>query len=58
MLDITPGKNNELLMFAENLGNIPPNTALMVITDGSKRYEVRLAADLKNNASVRFELRK
>ena len=58
MLDLTPGKNNELLMFAENLGNIPPNTALMVITDGSKRYEVRLAADLKNNASVRFELRK
>ena len=30
----------------------------MIITDGINRYEVRLSADLKNNASVRFELKK
>ncbi len=56
-LNIEPGKNNELVLFAENLGNIPPNTALMIINDGSSRHEVRLSADLKNNASVRFELK-
>ncbi|MBL0146267.1 MAG: LamG domain-containing protein [Chitinophagaceae bacterium] len=28
--------NNELVMYAENLGSIPPNTALMVIYDGKK----------------------
>ncbi len=56
-LNIEPGKNNDLVLFAENLGNIPPNTALMIINDGSSRYEVRLTADLKNNASVRFELK-
>jgi len=56
-LDLVAGKTNELVLYADNLGDIPPNTALMVITDGSNRYEVRLAADLKNNASVRFELR-
>jgi hypothetical protein len=25
---------NEITMFADNLGAIPPNTALMVVTDG------------------------
>lgn len=56
-LTIEPGKTNELILFAENLGNIPPNTALMVITDGTSRHEIRLSADLKNNASIRFELK-
>lgn len=56
-LNLEAGKSNELVMYAENLGTIPPNTALMVITDGTNRYEVRLSADLKNNASVRFELK-
>jgi len=56
-LNIEAGKNNDLVIFAENLGNIPPNTALMIINDGSSRHEVRLSADLKNNASVRFELK-
>jgi N-acetylmuramoyl-L-alanine amidase len=56
-LTIEPGKANELLIFAENLGTIPPNTALMIITDGKTRHEVRLSADLKNNALVKFELK-
>ncbi|MGG9962876.1 N-acetylmuramoyl-L-alanine amidase family protein [Ferruginibacter sp. SUN106] len=56
-LELVPGKTNELVLFADNLGTIPPNTALMVITDGTSRYEVRLAADLKNNASIRFEFK-
>ena len=57
-LDLLTNKSNELVLYADNLGNIPPNTALMVITDGFSRYEVRLSADLKNNASVRFEFSK
>ena len=57
MLELAEGKTNELVLYADNLGDIPPNTALMVITDGISRYEVRLSADLKNNASVRFELK-
>jgi N-acetylmuramoyl-L-alanine amidase len=54
-LEVEPGKTNELVLFADNLGNIPPNTALMIITEGGDRHEIRLSADLKNNASVRFE---
>ena len=56
-LTIEPGKPNELVLFAENLGTIPPNTALMIINDGSTRHEVRLSSDMKNNAEVKFELK-
>lgn len=45
---------NELTMYAENLGEIPPNTALMIITDGEKRYEVRISSDLKKSGTIRF----
>ncbi len=55
-LNLVPGKTNELILFADNLGNISPNTALMIITDGTTRHEVRLSADMKANASVKFEL--
>jgi len=56
-LNLAGGKTNELILYADNLGDIPPNTALMIITDGFNRYEVRLSADLRNNASVRFEIK-
>ena len=45
---------NELTMYAENLGMIPPNTALMIVTDGDKRYEVRISSDLKKSGTIRF----
>ena len=45
---------NELTMYAENLGKFPPNTALMVVLDGDKRYEVRIASDLKKSGTIRF----
>ncbi len=45
---------NDLTMYAENLGEIPPNTALMVVTDGDKRYEIPVTSDLKNSGTVRF----
>jgi len=45
---------NELVMYAENLGSIPPNTALMVVTDGTNRYEVRIASDLEKSGAIRF----
>lgn len=45
---------HELSMFANNLGEFPPNTALMVISDRQMRYEFYLSASLKQNASVRL----
>ncbi len=45
---------NELVMYAENLGEIPPNTALMVVNDGDNRYEVRIASTLEQSGTIRF----
>lgn len=54
-LDASTGEAvNELTMYAENLGEIAPNTALMVVMDGEKRYEVRISSDLKNSGTIRF----
>jgi hypothetical protein len=44
----------DITMFADNLGSIPPNTALMVVTDGDKRYEIRMAANMNENATLRI----
>lgn len=48
---------HELIMVAENLGEIAPNTALMVITAGKKRYEVFLTSNETRNAKVVIEYR-
>jgi hypothetical protein len=45
---------NELSMYADNLGSIPPNTALMIVTDGKKQYEMRLSSNLEKNAMIRI----
>lgn len=46
---------HEITLFAENLGSIPPNTALIVITAGSKRYELFASASLEENAVLVFD---
>lgn len=49
---------NEISLFAENLGLIPPNTALMVIYDGKTKHEVRLSSNLEKNATIRIKKKK
>jgi hypothetical protein len=44
----------EVIMVGENMGTIPPNTALMIINTGGKRYQLYLASDEQKNAMVRF----
>lgn len=44
----------ELIMVGENLGSIPPNTALMIVYAGNKRYQLYLTSDEQKNAMVRF----
>ena len=45
---------NIITMYAENLGTIPPNTALMIVRDGDKRYEVRMESDMGKSGTVIF----
>jgi len=49
-----PNTDYELMMYADNLGKIPPNTSLMIITAGSKRYELRISSSEKKSAVIRF----
>lgn len=49
--------HHEVVMVAENLGSIPPNTSLMIITAGNKRYEVFISSTEQRNAKVVFDLK-
>ena len=48
--------HHELVMVADNLGRIPPNTSLMVITAGKKRYEIFISSSEQKNAKVLIDL--
>lgn len=47
----------ELVMYADNLGDIPPNTALMMVTAGAQKFEVFLSSTEEKSAAVRFVYR-
>ena len=51
---LTPdmGDSLQLIMYAENLGSIPPNTGLLILQDGNDRYEIRFAGDLQKNSAI------
>lgn len=44
--------HHEFIMVANNLGSIPPNTALMVVKTGGKRYELFISSNEEKNAKV------
>jgi hypothetical protein len=44
----------EVVMYADNLGDIPPNTALMMVTSGDQKFEVFLSSTLEKSAAIRF----
>lgn len=46
---------HELVMVAENLGRIPPNTSLMIVEAGGQRFDVRITSTQQKNAVVRFK---
>jgi len=46
---------HEIVMVANNLGSIPPNTALMIVTTDGKHYELFVSSDEKKNAKVVIE---
>ena len=57
-IDVNAAKPyHELVMVAENLGSIPPNTSVMIITAGGKRYEVFISSTEQKNAKVVLNLK-
>ncbi len=49
---------HEIVMVAENEGEIPPNTSLMIVKAGDKEYEVRITSTEQKNAVVTFKYEK
>jgi len=49
---------HQLVMVAENLGDIPPNTSLLVVVDGEKMYEERIISTEQKNVVIDFQYKK
>ncbi|MBV7439944.1 hypothetical protein KRX57_00760 [Weeksellaceae bacterium TAE3-ERU29] len=45
---------NELIFVANNLGDVPPNTAKITIIADNRRYNYRIFTDEENNALIRL----
>ena len=48
----------DITMFANNVGLIPPNTAVLILYDGKKRYEIQLTSDFEKSATIRLRKNK
>src|SRR6185312_5953826 len=46
------GDSLQLVIYAENLGSIPPNSGLLIIKDGSDRNDIGFEGDLKRSSAV------
>jgi hypothetical protein len=46
------GDSLQLIMYAESLGTIPPNTGLLIIEDGDIRHEIRFEGDLQKSSAI------
>jgi len=48
------GFSSDLVMYAHNMGLIPPNTAAIEVNDGKNKYRFKMKADLTSSQSVKF----
>lgn len=50
---LEPGMElNELILYAENLGRIPPNTSQLVLVDGEKTHRIMIESDKQTSAAI------
>ncbi len=54
---LNPNKSNELFLYAHNLGDSPPNTVSVEISDGSKSENIILNSDLQSCEAVLISVR-
>ncbi len=55
---LDPSKSNDLFLYAHNLGDAPPNTVSIEITDGSTSENIILNSDLKSCEAVMISVKK
>lgn len=51
---VNTGDSIQLIMYAENLGLLPPNTGLLIVYDGTVRHEIRFSGNLQKSAAIVF----
>lgn len=52
------GDSIQLVMYAESLGSLPPNTGLLIVNDGGDRYEIRFSGDMQKSSAIVFRRKK
>jgi hypothetical protein len=54
VIKIPPGLGDsiKLVIYAENLGSIPPNSSMLVVEEGSDRQQVGFEGDMKKSSAV------
>ncbi|WP_207424711.1 hypothetical protein [Desertivirga brevis] len=50
-LDVLSGMN-EIVIYAKNLGQIPPNTCTLIVYDGERKQKVSIISDKQTSAAV------
>ncbi|MCS6833632.1 MAG: hypothetical protein NZ521_08655, partial [Flammeovirgaceae bacterium] len=53
-IELGAEKEQFLVLYAHNLGKIPPNTAKLLLKIGRKKYEIDLSSTLKESGAVRL----
>lgn len=44
----------QIIMYAETLGSLPPNTGLLIVYDGTERHEIRFKGDMERSSAIMF----
>ncbi|MEJ6979562.1 hypothetical protein WG906_03825 [Pedobacter sp. P351] len=53
LINMDPGLElNEIILFAENLGRIPPNTSRLIIIDGNITHQLVIESDKQKTAAI------
>ncbi len=48
------GDSIQIMMYAETLGSLPPNTGLLIVYDGTDRHEIRFSGDMSRSSAIMF----
>ncbi len=48
------GDSIQIVMYAETLGSLPPNTGLLIVYDGNERHEIRFSGDMQKSSAIVF----
>jgi hypothetical protein len=56
-ITLANGSDSYLILHAENLGKIPPNTAAMEVLDGTRTHRVTLSSDMTKSGTIRLVYR-